>query len=186
MRRGKLTTISSEMRPLAHMSPLEVDHAALSELLVFRFAAGRLSNLSGIESFPGGMCLSICLESGHSKEFRFDNPLDTFVPDNRITKEDALALCSDAVTKSVRDHLESDVGYTLQLSGGVDSSLVGAIAAKETEDSVTSFGVHLPGSKLDEAPYRRQVVNLLGLRHHEISLNETEFADALPHAIHYL
>ena len=186
MQRGKLTTISSEMRPLARMSPLEVDHAALSELLVFRFAAGRLSNLSGIESFPGGMCLSICLESGHSKEFRFDNPLDTFVPDNRITKEDALALCSDAVTKSVRDHLESDVGYTLQLSGGVDSSLVGAIAAKETEDSITSFGVHLPGSKLDEAPYRRQVVNHIGLRHHEISLNETEFADALPHAIQHM
>ena len=186
MRHSNLTAMASEMRPLARMRQLEVDHAALSELLVFRFAAGRLSNLSGIESLPGGMCLSVSLESGRSQEFRFNNPLDTLVSDSHLTKNDALALCCDAVNKSVRDHLESDVGFTLQLSGGVDSGLIGAIAAKETEESITSFGVHLPGSRLDEAPYRREVVNHIGLKHHEISLSETEFANALPHAIQHM
>jgi len=186
MRRGGLTTVTSEMRPLARMMPLEIDRTALAELLVFRFAAGRLSNILGVESFPGGMGLSICLETGHHEEFKFDSLLDTFVADKELTKNDAVALCRDAITKSVRDHLESDVGYTLQLSGGVDSSLVAAIAARETNDNISSFGVHLPGSQLDERSYRRHVVDHIGLTHHEVPLSDKDFADALPQAIRHM
>lgn len=185
-RRGRLTSLASEMRPLARLFPVAVDPTALSELLVFRFAAGRLSNLAGIESLPGGSCMVQSLRTGEHRTHRFCDPIDSIRPDHGIDPDSAVEQARAAVIASVRDHLASDVGYTVQLSGGVDSSLVSAIARRETEGSIASFGVHIPGYDQDEAPYRRQAVERIGLEHSEITLDGHAFADALPRAVRHM
>lgn len=185
-RRGPLTGLASEMRPLARLFPVSVDRDALAELLVFRFAAGRLSNLSGIESLPGGSCMVQSLTTGAHRTHRFSDPLDTIAPDPSIDRDTAIAQARSAIVESVRDHLASDVGYTVQLSGGVDSSLVSAIAQNETSGQLASFGVHIPGFAQDEAPYRKQAVDRIGLDHQEIALDGHAFADALPRAARHM
>ena len=184
--RGNLTGFASEMRPLARLFPVTVDRAALSELLIFRFAAGRLSNLADIESLPGGTVLVQSLASGKQHTYRFCDPLDSFDPDPSIDMETAIAQSRDAIINSVQDHLASDVGYTVQLSGGVDSSLVSAIAQRETGGALASYGVHIPDFDLDEAPYRAQAVERIGLEHSEITLDGHAFADALPRAVKHM
>jgi asparagine synthase (glutamine-hydrolysing) len=185
-RRGTLTGLASEMHPLARLFPVAVDRDALAELLVFRFAAGKLSNLSGIESLPGGTCLVQSLTTGTHHTSRFSDPLDTITPDTTIEYDTAVAQSREAIVESVRDHLASDVGYTVQLSGGVDSSLVSAIAQKETGGTLASFGVHIPGFDQDEAPWRKQAVERIGLDHSEITLDGHAFADALPRAVKHM
>ncbi len=64
MRRGRLVALASEMRPFARLAALEPDPAALAELLTFRWAAGRLSNLAGVERVPGGTMLRVSLADG--------------------------------------------------------------------------------------------------------------------------
>ena len=174
------------MRPLARLVPPEPDPAALGELLVFRFAAGRLSNLAGIERVPGGTVLVVSLADAAIRERRFCDPLDTLLIDPAIDGAGALEMARDAVTASVRDHLVSDVGYAVQLSGGVDSSLVGALAARESDVRLASFGVHVPDYDGDEAPFRTLAVQRIGLEHHEVSLDGTAFADALPRAVRHM
>ncbi|MBO21210.1 MAG: asparagine synthase (glutamine-hydrolyzing) [Rhodospirillaceae bacterium] len=185
-RRGKLAAFASEMRPLARLIPISVDQVSLAELLVFRFAAGRLSNLAGIESLPGGTIMVRSLATGDEHTRRFADPLATIDPDPSIDMESAIAQSRDVIIRSVRDHLASDVGYAVQLSGGVDSSLVSAIAQRETGGTLASYGVRIPDFDQDEAPYRTQAVKRIGLDHTEITLDEHAFADALPRAVRHM
>ncbi len=119
-RRGQAIGLASEMRPLRRLVEPRVDEAALAELLTFSWAAAPLSNLHGIERVPGGTMLTIPLAGGPTRRRRFCDVLDMIRPDEALSAEEAEADVLAAIDRSVRDHLMSDVGYTLQLSGGVD------------------------------------------------------------------
>ncbi len=131
------------MRPLFRLGEPRVDETALAELLTFTWAAGSLSNVQGIERVPGGTLLTIPLQGGPIQRRRFCDVLDTLKPDAGITPEMAEASALTAIEASVREHLMSDVGYTLQLSGGVDSSLVAALASRAAGRRIASYAVSL-------------------------------------------
>ena len=84
--------------------------------------------------------------------------------------EELLESVPGSVEQSITAHLASDVGYTAQLSGGVDSSLVAAIAAKHAERSLVTYGVQLENAAYDEGEYRQMVVDRYNLDHKEIAL----------------
>jgi len=177
---------ASEMRPLRRLVDISADAKALGELLVFGFAAGARSNVREIERLPGGCCVEVSLVTAAASQRRYVDPLDTLAPDEHMAPETALEITREAVERSVEAHLQSDVGYTLQLSGGVDSSLVAALAARRAGERLKSFAVHIPDSPLDERPWRELVVARYDLEHHEVTLGGREFADALPRAIRHL
>jgi asparagine synthase (glutamine-hydrolysing) len=185
-RRGGLVAFASEMRPLTRLVGAEPDPSALAELMTFRWAAGRLSNLKSIERIPGGTCLTVSLGDGAVVERRFCNPLETIRPDRGMTPKQAVEMAREAIIKSVRAHLVSDVGYALQLSGGIDSSLIAALVRSDTSGRLTSFGVHLGASRFDESAYRKKVVERYRLHHHEVTFSGTDFADALPRAVAHM
>ena len=186
LQQSKLFGFASEIRSFSGLTPFQVDPLAISELLMFRFASGGRSNISNIELLPGGCTLSVALEKEEAKVTRFDDVLESMEPDNTLGFQDAVDISKEAITNSVKQHLMSDVGYAVQLSGGVDSSLISAIAAKETSGQLTSYGIHIPDYELDERPYRNAVTNHLKLRHTEVSLDNSDFANALPRAVHHM
>jgi asparagine synthase (glutamine-hydrolysing) len=182
-RKGTALGLASEMRPLRRfLEKTEVDHDALAELLVFRFAAGRLSNLKGIELLPGGRYLRYSLSDGKMSESTFADLGDTFA-EEPTTLEAALDSVEDALVKSVALHLQSDVGYAIQLSGGVDSSLVLAMATKRAGRELDSYGIRLAEAEYDESQFRAQVIAQYGAHHNEVDLGAIDFADALPRAV---
>lgn len=184
--RGNRIGIASEMRPLYRLVEPQPDAAALAELLAFTWAAGGLSNIRGIERVAGGTLLTISLNDGAIARRRFCDVLDTLKPDESISPDAAERVTEEAVEASVREHLMSDVGYTLQLSGGVDSSLVAAMASKAAGRRVASYAVSLGDHPYDEGEYRKLVVGRYGLDHHEIRIGGSEFADALPRAVRHM
>ncbi len=184
--RGQTIGIASEMRPLYRLAEPRVDETALAELLTFTWAAGSLSNVQNIERVPGGTLLTIPLRGGAIQRRRFCDVLDTLKPQAGITPEMAEASAEQAVEASVHDHLMSDVGYTLQLSGGVNSSLVAALASRAAGRRIASYAVSLGDHPYDEGEYRKLVVERYGLNHHEIQIGGDEFADALPRAVQHM
>ena len=123
LRKDALIGLASEMRPLARMTPPEPDPVALAELLTFGWAAGNISNLKYIERIPGGTLLRISLADGTIQRRRFCDPLETFGDETPLSPADAVERAHDALRRSIEAHLASDVGYTVQLSGGVDFKL---------------------------------------------------------------
>jgi len=178
--------IASEMRPLLRLVEPRVDEAALAELLIFGWAAGSASNLQGIERLPGGTVLTIPLKGGPIRRRRFCDFLDTLQPDEAMSPQAAEAETLDSIEHSVRAHLMSDVGYTLQLSGGVDSGLVAALASAAAGRKISSYSVSLGDHPYDEGEFRKPIVERYGLDHHEINIGGNEFADAVPRAVRHM
>ncbi len=183
---GGRVALASEMRPLTRLAAPRVDEAALAELLTFNWAAGSLSNIKGIERLPGGTMLTIPLDGGPLRRRRFCDVLATLTPDETMSAQAAEAQTENGLEVSVRAHLMSDVGYTLQLSGGVDSSLVAALASQAAGRRVASFAVSLGDHPYDEGKYRKLVVERYGLDHHEVAVDGRAFADALPRAVRHM
>jgi asparagine synthase (glutamine-hydrolysing) len=186
LRHGNLVGLASEMRPFARLVPPEPDPVALSELLTFGWAAGTLSNLKHIDLVECGTAITIPLQGGAPQLRRFCDPLDTLLPDDGMTEAQALELVQAAVEESVDAHLMSDVGYAIELSGGVDSSLVAALATRRSPDRISSYAINLGDYVHDEREYRDMVVERYPLDHHEIPMSSRNFADALPRALRHL
>ncbi len=186
MHSGTTVAFASEMRPLCRLQPPQVDEAALAELVTFGWAAGRLSNCRGIERLPGGTVVTVSLAGGVPSERRFCDPLETISLDSRLDQKDAEEQVHEALGDSVKAHLASDVGYAMQLSGGVDSSLVAALAQDETSGRLASFAVSLGDHPYDEGHYRDMVVQRYGLDHHEVTVSAADYAQALPRAVRHM
>ncbi len=84
-------------------------------------------------------------------------------------RDEAAALTGirDLLTDAVRKRLDADVPVGFLLSGGLDSSLVCAIAARESKKPLQTFAVGLRENPID-IKYARQVAEHIGSDHHEV------------------
>ncbi|AFT94660.1 asparagine synthetase B [Alteromonas macleodii str. 'Balearic Sea AD45'] len=102
-----------------------------------------------------------------------------------------------AFEKAVKSHMMSDVPYAVLLSGGLDSSLVSAVAAQyvakrvEDEDKsdawwprLHSFAVGLEGAP--DLKAAKKVADMIGTVHHEIHFTIQEGLDAIRDVIYHL
>ena len=115
------------------------------------------------------------------------------VKDNQTNLDDLKKAFEDAV----KSHLMSDVPYAVLLSGGLDSSLVSAVAAqyvaKRVEDDgqsdawwprLHSFAVGLKGAP--DLVAAQKVADMIGTVHHEVHFTIQEGLDAIRDVIYYL
>lgn len=186
-RNGPLVGFASEARPLRRITDSGPDPKALSELLLFRFAAGRLSNFTNIERVLPGTIIQTGLNREYYGEQRYNNILDTLNTTKTDIDEKSLIETTDELLRqSVVDHTASDVGYAVQLSGGIDSSLVATMLKTTNSANIHSFGLYLGDNEHDERPYREIVVEKTGLNHHEIPVDGHIFADTFERAVHHM
>jgi asparagine synthase (glutamine-hydrolysing) len=81
----------------------------------------------------------------------------------------------------VAQHLVADVPVGLLLSGGLDSSLIAALAAREGR--VTTLTMGFAASTVDERPQARRVAEFIGSRHVELLLTPAEIRAGLEEAV---
>jgi asparagine synthase (glutamine-hydrolysing) len=94
--------------------------------------------------------------------------------------EDLVDELEELLQDSVKRQLMADVPVGILLSGGVDSSLVTAMAARLTSSRVKTFTVVFPEHpSFNEAPFARLVANHFGTDHTELEAPEGS-ADLLP------
>jgi len=96
-------------------------------------------------------------------------------------KEGLATLLDDAVQK----RLISDVPLGAFLSGGTDSSLVTALAARHVSKRLKTFAIGFQESKYDESRYARAVAQHLNTDHTEYILSEQEAMGLLEAYVHH-
>jgi asparagine synthase (glutamine-hydrolysing) len=160
------------------------------------YVASELKTLVGvckkIQEFPPGHYLSS--KDGEPKRWyhrewtEYDNVKDNTTDISAIKK---------ALEEAVHRQLMSDVPYGVLLSGGLDSSVISAIAKKyaarrvETEDlkdawwpQLHSFAVGLKESP--DLAAARKVAEHIGTVHHEVNFTVQEGLDALRDVIYHI
>lgn len=91
----------------------------------------------------------------------------------------------ELVTSSVKYRLIADVPYGTFLSGGIDSSLVTAIAQKVSNQPLKTFSIGFAESKFNEAQYAQQVARHLNTDHHAFTLTEKDALQLVPDLFEY-
>jgi len=93
----------------------------------------------------------------------------------------AVDAVDQAVTAAVRSALVADVPVGAYLSGGVDSSLIVAKAAKlHSGPELHTFAAGFGDERQDELPWARLVSEHVGSTHHEVAVRATDFDQLWP------
>ena len=145
-----------------------VDPNALAAYLKSGYVPDPLSILAGVAKLPAGHVLLV-KDGRAGAPQRYWEPTSHFRDtDESLDEAEAGARLWDLLADAVRSHLVSDVPVGAFLSGGVDSSAVVGLMAREVGVPVKTFSVGFREAGFDEAPYARRVAEWFGTEHHEL------------------
>lgn len=147
--------------------PRRVNGDALEDYLAYGYVSGALSMLDGFAKLPAAHWLTY---EPHTDRVQVSRYWD--LPESRPEKSDLGALTDELealLIQSVRGQLIADVPVGILLSGGLDSSLVAAAAARASGRTVKTFNVAFPDHPdFDESAHARKVAGFLGAEHTEL------------------
>jgi asparagine synthase (glutamine-hydrolysing) len=172
---------ASELKALMRVPGFErrIDPHAFNEYLSFGYVPGDSCIFAGAHKLPQGCAMTYSLRGDDVKIWQYwtlPAPFDGHAVDDEQLVDELEALLLD----SVRMRLIADVPVGIMLSGGVDSSLVTAMAARVSSKRVRTFNISFPGhTAYDESPHARLVAKHFGTDHVELT-GEIATVDLLP------
>jgi asparagine synthase (glutamine-hydrolysing) len=171
---GDLVVFASELKSLLASGLIDtaLDYEAIDAYLTFGFFSGPRTPLAGVNKLMPGHYLVVD-ESGVSTRAYWSYPQPRPEPGRTADEwgEGLIAQLEDAV----RSRLMSDVPLGAMLSGGLDSSVIVALMARNMSEPVKTFSVGFAedgaGNELADA---RLVADHLGADHHELELSNSD------------
>ena len=184
-RAGNRLVFASEIKAILASGLVEArpHEAVLPEMLATRYTSGEDTLFAGIHKLLPGHRL--VFERGEVTISKYwDLPVDG--PDPEIEALGDRALIDrfrSLLEESVRLRLMADVPLGMFLSGGIDSSAVAAIMARQIDRPIETFSVAFADRRFSELDYARQVARAVGANSHEIVIDDRDFFGALPRLI---
>jgi len=140
-----------------------IDMEALYHYVSLRFIPDQRTLFRSIRKLPAAHRL--IYENGEARVERYWG--FSFIDKERGSDDALLDRLDGSLRETVRGHLVSDVPVGCFLSGGIDSSLITAMAASESAGKLATFSIGVREEKFDELPYARRVAASCGTDHHE-------------------
>jgi asparagine synthase (glutamine-hydrolysing) len=153
---------------------------AFAEYLLFRQVAGSDTLFRGVKSLRPGCTMTVREASSQIARYWSPRPPAERLP---ITYDDAKEQLASLLEDSVRLRLISDVPVGTFCSGGVDSSLVTALAARLKREPVNTFSVGFDEEDFDESAFARMVSEQHGTIHHELRVGNVKYAELFPRMV---
>jgi asparagine synthase (glutamine-hydrolysing) len=177
---GERVCFASELTTIlkAWQQPAEINVQALYNYLVFSYVPAPGSIIKGVQKLRPAERVTI--QKDQTRRVIYWRPQPVPIP---ISRNRALRELAEHIETSVQTHLLSDVPVAAFLSGGVDSSIVAAMAQKY--QPMTTLCVSFPGTGVDEAPIARQVAAHLGTNHIELAIDLDPIA-LLHDVVHFM
>ena len=178
-RRGLI--FSSEQKAIYPFIEEGVDERALAEYLSFKCVSGQRTLVRGVSELNPGHWLELDVVTNRmsiERWYEMPRERDQVTPDLMESTE---CLLEDAV----RLRLISDVPVGLQLSGGVDSSIIAYLVSTKAGKKLNSYSIGFPGDAQDESKYAEKISAQLGLNHHPIEFTVRDFMELWEQATYH-
>ncbi|NQV69337.1 MAG: asparagine synthase (glutamine-hydrolyzing) [Pseudohongiella sp.] len=150
--------------------PRRINQEALDCYLSMGFVPGERCILQGYNKLPPAHALEFDLQTGTAKVWRYWQ-LPNLTEEATTGQVDELGLLDELealLEDSVRRQLVADVPVGVLLSGGVDSSLITAMAVRSSSQ-VKTFTIGFPDhGALDETEHARLIARHFGTEHTEL------------------
>ena len=172
---GKDFEFSSQISSIQlHNKNLSISLKSISNYLTWGNIPDPDSIFNEIKKIRAGHSFNFNLRTGEFNQAQYWD-LD-FLGENQFigTYDEAKRELEDIISDAVKIRLFADVPVGIFLSGGVDSSLVAALATKNTGEKVKTFSVKFNTKGFDESEYAQKVAEHLGTDHHVIECNYNE------------
>jgi asparagine synthase (glutamine-hydrolysing) len=170
---SRRVAFASEVKALLELPdvPRDVDLTALDQFLFYSFVPSPRTLFSGVKKLAAGCWFEVRVGT-QPAEARPAEPIvtgrywaPTFAPDDSLSEREHLDRVDAALNESVACHMVADVPIGVMLSGGIDSSLVTALAARHNPEPLETFSISFPNSPHDEGAAARAVARALKTRH---------------------
>jgi asparagine synthase (glutamine-hydrolysing) len=167
-------SFSSELKGLMANPdlPRRLDVVGLDCFLAMGFVPGEHCILQSVKKLPPAHALIYNLETDRLRLWRYWH-LPELDVDSRCDEVSLLDELESLLEDAVRRQLIADVPVGVLLSGGVDSSLVTAMAVR-TISKVKTFTIRFPGyGHYDETEHARLIAHYFGTEHEELYADES-------------
>ncbi len=177
---SELTALAAH--PLVSRTPSRV---ALRKYFAYGYIPAPHAYFEGVSKLPGGCNLEFDLERRALKtwrywQFKLDPCTQLPADPDRVFGEQLREL----LAKAVRRRLVADVPIGTFLSGGIDSSAISVLAAREVgAGKLQTFSIGFEESSFDESEFARRVAAQIGSVHHHRVFSETLARESLPHVV---
>jgi asparagine synthase (glutamine-hydrolysing) len=171
---GRTLIVASEVRSIlsSGMIKSRANAAAIDEYLGYRYVREPYTFFEDVAQVPHGTALAFDSELRVSSDTYYSLPRLNF--SEKYDDESLLRELDGKLTRVVRDWLTADVKVGSYLSGGLDSSLLTAIMAKNHE-FVDTYTIGFDDDATNEFQYAGKVAGLYRTRHREFLVNMEEY-----------
>lgn len=167
---------ASEIKAMLAVAPelADVDPEGVLQFFYYGYIPDPSSAFRHIRKLPPGYLAEYSNGAINVRQY-WDIP--AFGTNDPGSDEACLNELEQRLDEAVRIRLISDVPLGALLSGGVDSSIVVALMARNTSAPVKTFSIGFRKADFNEAEYARMVAERFGTDHHELivdpDINET-------------
>jgi asparagine synthase (glutamine-hydrolysing) len=178
---------ASEIKALVPLlARVEADRDALHDYFCFQFCLGAKSMFAGVRQVQAAHCGYVDGDGRLDERRYWQVHYDL---DWRHDERHFVDAVRERLFDSVRVHLRADVEVATYLSGGIDSSLIAAVA-RETRpgERFQAFNGRFSGfdAAFDESRYARELASERGMLLHEIDIGEDDFVRHMGDVIWHL
>jgi len=170
----KALLVANAIRPALNV-------AALPEYLANRATGGDTTLFSGVRRLPAGHTLR--WKDGKVAIACYWDARPDDREDGSRSVAEHIDEWRELFRTSVRLRLMSDVPLGLFLSGGIDSSAIAGVMSQMVAEPIKTFSVAFNYPEASELEYARLAAQAFRTDHHEVLVEPSDFAAALPHLI---
>ena len=184
------TVFSSEKKALLELADVvgvtpQLDRAALQHYLVLQYVPEPESLHAGISRIESGTSFTVT-PGGPVISKRYFTPAFAARPVNGEADRSRLyGQIADALSDSVAKHMRADVTVGAFLSGGIDSTVIAALAKRHNPDLIT-FTTGFEQQGYSEVDVAAESAAALGVTHVVRTVSAAEMMDTLPLIVWYL
>jgi asparagine synthase (glutamine-hydrolysing) len=171
---GRNFAFASEIKAVLKLPevPRRLDYRALADYLTLGYPMAPATFFADVRELPAGHWLKICrgeMRNGQFWAWRRE--------EQDWSEAQSLAKTKDALLVTLEEHMIADVPVGAMLSGGIDSSLLVSLMAKELGIRVETFTVSFGDREFDEMSYASVIAKHLSLPHRRVIVPSDSIAD---------